>query len=155
MVSPYQEFARKARERFLEKQKKKAVGTGQYIFTLHAQYKMRQYGLSEQRIKNVLRHPERREEGIAPNTIAVMQPVSVKRINGKAVWKQEIWAMYQQQSTKNNQQKNNQPGSQSRLLFTADCCLKIISAWRYPGVSPKRQPVPAEILRELEDEGII
>ena len=26
---------------------------------------------------------------------------------------------------------------------------KIISAWRYPGVSPKRDPIPEEILREL------
>ena len=29
---------------------------------------------------------------------------------------------------------------------------RIISAWRYPGVSPKRNPIPAEILREIEEE---
>ena len=26
---------------------------------------------------------------------------------------------------------------------------KIISAWRYPGISPKRNPIPDEILEEL------
>ena len=76
MPSPYQEFARKARERFLERQKKKAAaaGSGQYVFTVHAQHKMQQYGLSEQRVKSVIRNPRRREQGIVPKTVAVMQP---------------------------------------------------------------------------------
>ncbi|KKP57544.1 MAG: hypothetical protein UR51_C0015G0013 [Candidatus Moranbacteria bacterium GW2011_GWF1_34_10] len=29
--------------------------------------------------------------------------------------------------------------------------LKIISVWRYPGVSPKNNPIPQEILDELDD----
>ncbi len=29
--------------------------------------------------------------------------------------------------------------------------LVIISAWRYPGVSPKNNPIPEEIFRELEE----
>ena len=98
MVSPYQEFARKARERFLERQKKKAAGagSGQYVFTAHSQYKMQQYGLSEQKVKSVMRNPRRREEGIVPNTVAVMQPPSVKRdALGKETWAQEIWVMFQ------------------------------------------------------------
>lgn len=28
--------------------------------------------------------------------------------------------------------------------------IRIISAWRYPGMSSKRNPIPEEILRELE-----
>lgn len=147
MSSPYQEFARKARERFLEKQKRRASGVGhvrnasrneagrQYIFTLHAQYKMKQYGLSEQRVRSVIRNPRRREEGIVPKTVAVMQPVSVKHNpKGREVWKQEIWVMFQ------NSAKQQ---------------LRIISAWRYPGMSPKRNPIPEEILRELEEGSII
>lgn len=27
--------------------------------------------------------------------------------------------------------------------------IKIITAWRYPGISPERDPVPEEILREV------
>jgi hypothetical protein len=144
MPSPYQEFARKARERFLERQKKKAAGagSGQYVFTVHAQHKMQQYGLSEQRVKSVIRNPRRREEGIVPKTVAVMQPPSVKRdATGKEIWTQEIWVMFQVQSTKNK----------TSTLVTTPGRLKIISAWRYPGVSPKRNPIPPEILRELEE----
>jgi len=138
MVSPYQEFVRKAKERFLEKQKRKASGIGKYTFTLHAQYKMRQYGLSEQRVRNVIRNPYRREEGIVPKTAAVMQPVSAKKINNKETWKQEIWVMYQLRKDEAMERK-----------------LRVISAWRYPGVSPNRNPIPNEILRELEENSIL
>lgn len=157
MTSPYQKFAQKARERFLERQKRKANGTGQYVFTLHAQYKMKQYGLSEQKVRSVIRHPQRTEEGIVKQTVAVMQPVSVKKAEGKEVWKQEIWVMYQLRGseaicnfqTSISQKKQN---TKYKIPNTAQRQLRIISAWRYPGVSPKRNPIPDEILRELEDE---
>ena len=29
--------------------------------------------------------------------------------------------------------------------------IKIISAWRYPGISPKRDPIPSGILAEIKD----
>ena len=158
----YKEFAQKARERFLERQKRKASGDSsfgadrQYYFTSHAEYKMQQYGLSKQRVKSVIRNPKRKEEGIVPKTAAVMQPVSVKMVNGKETWKQEIWVMFvRQQPTRNNQQKTEARGQSPRNLFSAHCSLKIISAWRYPGVSPKRNPIPDEILRELEEGSIL
>src|SRR3990167_6944744 len=97
MPSPYQDFVRKAKERFAERQKNKMPGTGAYQYTLHAQFKMQQYSLSEQRVRSVIRHPQRREEGIVPKTVAVMQPVSMKKIDGKEVWKQEIWVMFAKQ----------------------------------------------------------
>jgi hypothetical protein len=33
----------------------------------------------------------------------------------------------------------------------------IITAWRYPGISPIREeiPIPAEILKELKEEGVL
>ena len=145
MSSPYQDFVRKAKERFEERQKVKVLNKGQYQFTLHAQFKMQQYGLSEQKVRNVIRNPKRREVGIVLKTVAVMQPVSVKKIDGKETWKQEVWVMF---VVKNQEQKN---GIQN---FTQQS-LRIISAWRYPGVSPKRNPIPEEILRELEDGSIL
>lgn len=176
MASPYQEFAKKARERFLEKQKRKASGVGGYIFTLHAQYKMKQYGLSEQRVRNVIRNPKRREEGIVPKTVAVMQPVSPKKINekparpgdssrsGGEIWKQEIWVMYvvkNQELGIKNQEWGQKQGdkkihdSQFMIQNSTQQKLRIISAWRYPGMSSKRNPIPEEILRELEEGSII
>ena len=164
MPSPYQDFVRKAKERFAERQKNKASGTGAYQFTLHAQYKMRQYGLSEQRVRSVIRHPKRREEGIVPKTVAVMQPTSVKTSAGKPVWKQEIWVMFvvknQEPGIKNQEwrQKQKEAGihnSQFMIHNSANQKIRIISAWRYPGVSPKRNPIPEEILRELEEGSIL
>ncbi len=161
MSSPYQEFARQARERFLAKQKKNlAEGvlgrqSGAYVFTAHAQHKMRQYGLSVQKVRGVIRSPKRKETGIAPKTVAVMQPVSSKMINGKETWKQEVWVMFQERNV-SAVEKNGWTTSLSSghdILQTKS--IRVISAWRYPGVSPKRHPIPAEILREIEEESIL
>ena len=172
MPSPYQDFVRKAKERFAERQKNKMPGTGAYQYTLHAQFKMQQYSLSEQRVRSVIRHPQRREEGIVPKTVAVMQPVSMKKIDGKEVWKQEIWVMFVRKNlrptTNDQRQKEKNPLSAlntkyplrpnsseaSQIPNTANQ-IRIISAWRYPGVSPKRHQIPEEILRELEEGSIL
>lgn len=91
---------------------------------------MIQYRLSEQKIKTVMKNPDRKEEGIAPNTSAVM-----KR-NDTPKRKEEIWVMYQK--------KSKIRGQMSKV---------IISAWRYPGISPKGKeiPIPEDILRELDN----
>jgi hypothetical protein len=39
-------------------------------------------------------------------------------------------------------ERNPKPGKEG---------LRVISAWRYPGVSPERNPVPEGILREIEE----
>lgn len=98
---------------------KKLVTNKPLFWTEHAKFKMRQYGLSEARVKRVLRNPIRIEAGIAPRTVAVMASASNK--------KHELWCMYQ--DTKKER--------------------KIIAAWRYPGVSPvrARPPFPDDILQ--------
>lgn len=95
-----------------------------FSWTSHVKNKMLRYRLSEQKIKTVLKNPSRKEEGIAPDTLAVM-----KR-NDTPKRKEEIWTMYQKKGFK----------------------MHIISAWRYPGVSPKGKeiPIPEDILQELE-----
>ena len=98
---------------------KKMISNKPLYFTEHARFKMRQYGLSEARVKRVLHAPVRVEAGIVPKTVAVMQRAGAKR-------PQELWVMYE--DTKKAR--------------------KIIAAWRYPGVSPVREPppFPADIL---------
>lgn len=100
-----------------------------YVWTEHVKEKMAYYRLSEQRVRRIIRNPARKEEGVAPNTIAVMQPI-VKA--GKTT--QELWAMYQDRDN-------------DRIVITA---------WRYPGKSPVRGeiPIPEDIgvgLRTLLD----
>ena len=110
-----------------------------YFWTEHAKYKMKQYGLSEQRVKRVIRTPYRVEEGIVKNTVAVMIPAgnfTVPKEGEKPNWKQELWVMYQVTKPKTQKHKNTNK-------------LKVISAWRYPGVSPKNNPIPEDILREI------
>lgn len=155
----YQDFLRMARERNAK------VGTskGSVSFTRHAEYKMKQYGLSPQRVRSVMRNPKRREEGIAKNTVAVMQPSSVKRKDGKETWNQEIWVMFtlvtshkskvEIQKSKVNSRNAGKEGEET--VSFQNGCVRVISAWRYPGVSPQRNPVPAEILRELEEGSIL
>lgn len=95
----------------------------QIQWTAHAKMKMRQYQLSEQRVRRVIHSPKRIEEGIAPDTIAMMSPPSIK--NDK--WTQEIWVMFQDKKDKRT----------------------VISTWRYPGMTKVGQPLPSEILREI------
>jgi len=113
--------------------------TDKYFWTEHVKFKMRFYGLSPQKVLGIISKPTRKEEGIVKNTTAVMQPISPKIINNKIVWKQEIWCMFQEASSTN------------KLTKLKAKKLKIISAWRYPGVSPKNNPIPENILEEIEN----
>lgn len=139
-----------ARER-QEKSKMNAARRG-IVFTRHAEYKMKQYGLSPQRVRTVMRNPKRREEGIAKDTIAVMQPSSVKRKDGAETWNQEIWVMYVQ--AKSFKPKVYKVESQN-IGIGSNGSIRVISAWRYPGVSPVGNPIPEEILREIEEGSIL
>ena len=110
-----------------------------YQWTNHVKDKMLYYGISSSLIKRIVRFPKRKEEGIAPGTTAVMQP------RGSAKTPQEIWVMYKELGRK--------PSSGLRqLAISYQPKTKIISAWRYPGISPvgKKIPIPDEILQELE-----
>lgn len=109
--------------------------TDKFSWTNHSARKMMQYQLSEARVKRVINNPKRKELGIAPGTIAVMQPNSSKH-------SYEIWVMYQVKSKAKNQ-KSKIPDSGQKIV--------IITAWKYPGKSPVRGniPIPLEILEEL------
>lgn len=135
-----------------------------YHWTLHSIEKMRFYGLSEQKVLGIVRRPQRKEEGIVKNTVAVMQPVSPKTDkDGKMIWKTEIWAMYQTRKARNSNSENLNFKINKNLeikeLFknlkfkikNSNPQIRIISAWRYPGISPQNNPIPEEILREIAE----
>ncbi len=113
--------------------------SGQYKkihWTEHSKLKMRQYGISKTKVLHLLFKPDRKEKGIAEGTMAVMKTNKlygntskaqiasrVKKVPG------EIWLMY----------------TDSKEFR------KIISAWRYPGISKPGEsiPVPQDILDHL------
>lgn len=100
-----------------------------YLWTKHVRYKMRQYSISEQRVKGVLRYPDRVEQSIVPNMVAAM------RVYGSSGRRQEIWVMYERKRS-----------------GVARGSVRCISVWRYPGISPKRDPLPDAILEEILNE---
>jgi hypothetical protein len=98
-------------------------------WTEHSKIKMRQYGLSKSKLIQLLYKPQRKEQGIAEGTMAVMQ---TNKLYSRAKAKKnpgEIWLMYKDIKESRN----------------------IISAWRYPGISKPGEsaPVPEDIRREL------
>ncbi len=87
-------------------------------------------------------------------------------------WNQEIWVMYQLRGKGPFSPKNDMISEKDELEMkkleaqftkfgTSEQAKKlmklmpkklvIISAWRYPGVSPKNNPIPEEIIREIEE----
>jgi hypothetical protein len=107
--------------------------TKEIHWTRHIKEKMREYQLSERRLLKIFKNPERKEEGIAPDTIAVMQTGGRKR-------PYEIWLMYQIKKSKTK----NQNAKREKIIM--------ISAWKYPGKSPvKNLPIPEEVLENLEE----
>lgn len=150
----YQEFAAIARKRFQEKKTENKNGSkkssGPVSLTRHAEYKMKQYGLSMQKVRGVIRRPYRTETGVALKTVAVMQPVSPKKEVGKEkeTWKQEIWVMYQKEG-------GGEKKKEQRPFSIEAGKIKIISAWRYPGISPERGPIPEDIWQELVEQNIL
>ena len=109
-----------------------------YQWTQHSLMKMKYYGLSQQRIKRVIKNPERIEEGIVKKTIACMQT------SGSSKHPYEIWMMYQIPKLKVKSEKLK---AKNTLNNTK---IKIVSAWRYPGKSPKNNPIPEDILNEIK-----
>lgn len=93
-------------------------------WTNHGKMKMMFYGLSESRIKRILRSPKRIEEGVAPETVAMMQPA------GTLKNPYEIWVMME--DTKNQR--------------------KIISAWKYPGKTKPKDSATLNFMRSEYDE---
>ena len=99
-------------------------------WTAHSQIKMKQYGLSKSKLIRLLQKPERKEQGIVPGTMAVMVSGKLRIANSK--WQKrppgEIWLMYK--DAKNSR--------------------RIISAWRYPGISKPGEEIPMP--KDVKDE---
>lgn len=118
------------------------------IWTQHSWRKMKFYKLSEQRVKRILNSPHRVEEGIAPNTIAMMQTAGSKK------HPYEIWAMLQKSRIKADRDADKRRyGIRENLRDNPrqSASVKIISAWKYPGRTKAGESLPIEIIREINE----
>lgn len=93
-------------------------------WTFHARNKMRQYGLSEARVKRILHAPTRIEKGIALQTVALMQSAGSKK------HPYELWVMIQDKKD----------------------CRNLISAWRYPGQTKPRSETLLNLMKQVYEE---
>ena len=96
----------------------------QVVWTAHSRAKMRYYGLSESRVKRIIHTPKRIEEGIAPKTVAMMQSA------GSVKHPYELWVMLQDVGQKR----------------------KVISAWRYPGVTKPGSTTTLKLIEQALEE---
>lgn len=105
--------------------------TARLSWTRHIKNKMVFYHLSGAQVLRIFKRPDRREEGIAPGTVAAMK--TKKSVNAKNPKKEELWIMYKVKKPK----------------------ITMISAWRYPGETKagERLPIPQDTLEFLEQEG--
>lgn len=127
---------------------KQPKNDSRYEWTQHAWMKMQYYGMSEGRIKRIVRFPTRIEEGIADDTVAVMQPADSKNY-------QELWVMYtltnSRKPTTDNKQKKGALDNVAEFLGNSGKKIRIITVWRYPGKSPARDPIPEDVLLEIKN----
>lgn len=116
-----------------------------YHWTNHVKRKMAFYGLSPSRVLRVMRAPKRMEKGIAEGTLAGMQPAGTQKRPT------EIWVMWAEPRSGSKSKGKSQ---MSKVLLSKKV---IITAWRYPGISPIREavPIPANIVAELREEGAL
>jgi hypothetical protein len=118
----------------------RTIKNDKYLFwTNHSKFKMLQYGISPAMVKKVLARPERIVEGIAPETIASM----IRKDSKKS--QRELWVMHQK-----NISAYGGKNKKSKIKAT-EGRIKIISAWIYPGVSPKGKEIyiPQDVWDEI------
>ncbi|OGZ76444.1 MAG: hypothetical protein A3G45_03405 [Candidatus Staskawiczbacteria bacterium RIFCSPLOWO2_12_FULL_37_15] len=108
-------------------------------WTEHSKIKMRQYGLSKQKLFGIIHRPERKEKGIAPGTTAVMK-TNKTFFRAKQTTLAKAWSY-----------PRKAPGEIWLMYKDAKDFRKIISAWRYPGISKPGEaiPIPEDIRQAL------
>ncbi len=135
-------------------------------WTHHALAKMNFYKLSKPRVLRVLHSPKRIEEGVAPKTVAMMQPVSVFARGGSVSGgKAQVRTPLNSNRVWNIGMKKEEDWTQEIWVMIEDAPdgRVIISAWRYPGkTKPKsesslakmREEYQSFVARQTQDEGI-
>ena len=131
-------------------------------WTHHARAKMNFYKLSESRVRRVLNYPKRIEEGVAPKTVAMMQPAVVKIMAGKPTslkfkidrdvvlsdvpYRHAEWS----RRTPSVSSPAKESWAQEIWVMVEDSRDRrtIISAWRYPGKTKPRSEISLAKMRE-------
>lgn len=118
-------------------------------WTHHACAKMNFYKLSEARVRRVLNAPKRIEEGVAPKTIAMMQPVSLRTVRKETVLN-DVPHRQKEWSRRATSTPTEQTWTQEIWVMVEDSrnSRTIVSAWRYPGKTKPKSEISLAKMRE-------
>jgi hypothetical protein len=123
-------------------------------WTEHSKIKMKQYGLSKQKLLGILRKPERIEQGIVPGTSAMMK--TNKKYTSKTIslfndGKQGLHPHTRSFSRNFGVGAKKASGEIWLMYKDVKDFRKIISAWRYPGISKPGEeiPIPEDIKNDI------
>jgi len=127
------------------------------FWTEHSKIKMKQYGLSKQKLLGILYKPERKEKGIAPGTLAVMKTNKIFLNNKNVSLFEDKGQGYHPPKFSFGKLRRARKAPGEIWIMYKDVKMamiptrKIISAWRYPGISKPGEeiPIPEDIRQEL------
>jgi len=127
------------------------------FWTEHSKIKMKQYGLSKQKLLGILYKPERKEQGIVPGTAAVMKTNKIYSKNKTvSLFEDKGQRLYPSKFSEGKFRRARKAPGEIWIMYK-DVKMdmlpvrKIISAWRYPGISRPGEeiPIPEDIKQEL------
>ena len=120
------------------------------VWTQHSEIKLKQYGLSKSKISSIIRKPERIEDGIVPGTIVMMR---TNKVFNNTTFRKSLRLDLKVRTKFTPFKQKNAPGEIWVMYKDARGSRKIISCWRYPGVTkPGEQiPIPEDIKIYLQN----
>lgn len=124
------------------------------FWTQHSIVKMKQYGISKSKVLNLLHKPERTEQGFVPGTMGMMK--TNKLFNNITFKKNlrldlKVKTKWQPAFAKASACQRKAPGEIWLMYKDTVDQRKIISVWRYPGVSKpgEEMPLPDDLKIEI------
>ncbi len=122
-----------------------------YKWTIHSKEKMKHYGITESRVRSIIKNPLRIEKNFLDKIVLAVQPQSIRmdKKTNKKTWSNEIWVMYKYIEIE--KLINLDIPEKFENLFKNQKSILIISAWKYPGVTRANENIPIEIENEIHE----
>lgn len=109
---------------------------------------MKQYGISKIKVLNLLHKPERVEQGFVPGTMGMMK---TNKLFNNSTFKKNLRLDLKVKTKFEPFKQKKVPGEIWLMYKDTSDIRKIISVWRYPGVSKpgEEMPLPDDLKIEI------
>lgn len=121
------------------------------VWTQHSLIKLKQYGLSKTKIINIVHKPDRVEDGIVSGTVAMMRTNRTLLKTQRASQDKKLNLKFGKWNKRPEFKKA--PGEIWLMYKDAKDCRKMISCWRYPGITKPGElvPIPEDIKNYIKN----